>query len=596
MDEIDHGEIARFLSSLSRRTTLPQQVASRAPTEFSAEDVGFEDNSWMARVVEVQAWLYLEDHLNFDDPEAQIAEMLFAQLAPDSEQPQFIVADGLIRMTDLGAQALEARLARADERSARFTEAIEEGAPKKSASEDWVQEWEEPETREPPNIKATVATLPIVEFVSYAKEDELDLSPPYQREYIWSNPDSQKLIESILRGIPLPSIILATVTGDAKLQIVDGKQRLTSILRFVGAHPSALAFAREKGDLDLFSSNFRKFAKTHALTTDDVRKHYLPFKTKTYEKGDPLSAISGKFYDEIKDVQIPIGGSPTSVRRLFDSSSTSYKVPILRYEDTDVRDIHKVFTIYNQQGVKLNAEEIRNAVYNHLRLVQLMLFVGGDRPEPSMAEYAVEEGVDPSFAHQVIADMGFSILRFKRTKVLLWMLSAVLHPTGTPGSYRAPSTASHIDNFLQSVDRTQHRLKTTVALTSLARDLVGAIELHAAADEAWHPRFRTKRDSSLKWEELGTVASLGVCFILVVMGKEQALLDRLEDMRGLTKEKKGPDSTQNKTQWRHISDSILSMLETLDINVEDARTKLEERFGVSAIMGLIELRALQIDA
>ena len=357
-----------------------------------------------------------------------------------------------------------------------------------------------------------------------------------------------------------------------------------------------MAFARQKDDLELFSTNFRKFAKKHALTTDDVRKHYLPFKTKTYERGDPLNAVSGKFYDEIRDVQVSIGGSPTSVRRIFDSSSTSYKVPILRYEDTDVRDIHKVFTIYNQQGVKLNAEEIRNAVYNHLRLVQLMLFVGGDRPEPSMAEYAVEAGVDPSLAHQVIADMGFSILRFRRTKVLLWMLSAVLHPTGTPGSYRAPSTASHIDSFLQSVDRTQHQLKNTVALTSLARDLVGAIELHALADEAWHPRFRTKRDSSLKWEELGAVASLGVCFILVVMGKEQALLDRLDEIRKLTKDKKGPDSTQNKTQWRHISDSILSMLEALEIEPDEACVKLEERFGVSAIKGLAELRALQIDA
>ena len=192
MDEIDYGEIARFLSNLSRRASLPQNVAAEPPTEFSPEDVSFDDNTWLARVAEVQVWLYLEDHLSFDEPETVIAGKLFTQLAPDSNQPQFVVLDGLVRMTDLGAQALETRLARADERSSRFIEAIEEGAPKKSASEDWAQEWEEPETREPPNIKATVATLPIVEFVSHAKEDELDLNPPYQREYIWSNPRLSK--------------------------------------------------------------------------------------------------------------------------------------------------------------------------------------------------------------------------------------------------------------------------------------------------------------------------------------------------------------------------------------------------------------------
>ena len=67
-------------------------------------------------------------------------------------------------------------------------------------------------------------------------------------------------------------------------------------------------------------------------------------------------------------------------------------------------------------------------------------------------------------------------------------------------------------------------------------------------------------------------------------------------MRELTSEKKGPVSSQNKTQWKHIADSLLSILEVLDISADEAKAVLEERFGTSAIDGLIELRALQIDA
>nr|WP_294814732.1 DUF262 domain-containing protein [uncultured Sphingomonas sp.] len=596
MDEIDYGEIARFLSNLSSRGQLPDHVQAKPPTEFSADEVRFDDNSWLARVSEVQGWLRLDDSLSADEPEPTIAAKLFNQLVPDAEELLFNVSNAVVLMTEQGVEALETRLARADERSARFTEALEEDASRSTASADWEEAWDEPETREPPNIKATVDTLPIVEFIGHARENELDLNPPYQREYIWSNPDSQKLIESILRGIPLPSIILATVADDDKLQIVDGKQRLTSILRFVGAHPSAVAFANERGDLDLFQKSFRKFAKKHALTPDDVRKHYLPFKTKTYDKSDPLRPLSGKFYDEIKEIQTPIGGKQVAVRKLFDSSSSPYRIPILRYEDTAVRDIHQVFRIYNQQGVKLNAEEIRNAVYNHLKVVQLMLFIGGDRAEPSMAEYAVEAGVDPSFAYTVIADMGFSIARFRRTKVLLWMLATLLHPTGTSGNYRTPSTASHIDSFLEAIDKRLPRLRATQVLTSLARDLVAAIELHAEADRAWHPRFRSKREAGTKWEELGAVASLAACFVVVMLDKKDQLITAADAVRAVTREKKGPDSTQNKTQWGHISDSLLSILETLEIAPAEIHKALEERFGTSAVDGLIELRTLAADA
>jgi hypothetical protein len=596
VDEIDNGEIARLLSNLSSRTQLPDNIKSKPPTEFSAGDVGFDDNSWLARVVEVQGWLWLDDPLSRDETESAIAAKLFNQLAPDTDELLFNVSNGVVRMTEQGVEALEGRLARADERSARFIEALEDDESRSSASAVWEQEWDEPEVREPPNIKATVDTLPIVEFVGHAHEGELDLNPPYQREYIWSNPDSQKLIESILRGIPLPSIILATVADDDKLQIVDGKQRLTSILRFVGAHPSAIAFAKEKNDLELFQKSFRKFAKKHALTPDDVRKHYLPFKTRNYEKTDPLRALSGKFYDEIREVQTPIGGKPVAVRKLFDSSSSPYRIPILRYEDTAVRDIHQVFRIYNQQGVKLNAEEIRNAVYNHLKIVQLMLFIGGDRADPSMAEYAVEAGIDPSFAYSVIADMGFSIARFRRTKVLLWMVAALLHPTGTAGSYRAPSTASHIDSFLEAIDKKLPRLRATQVLTELARDLVAAIELHADADRAWHPRFRSKRESGTKWEELGAVASLAACFVLVMLSKQDRLLAGVDEVRAVTKEKKGPDSTQNKTQWGHIADSLLTILETVGVTPAEMRTAMDERYGTSAVDGLIELRTLAADA
>ena len=86
MDEIDHGEIARFLSNLSSRERLPDHVQAKPPTEFSAEEVRFDDNSWLARVCEVQGWLRLDDSLSADELETAIAAKLFNQLAPEAEE------------------------------------------------------------------------------------------------------------------------------------------------------------------------------------------------------------------------------------------------------------------------------------------------------------------------------------------------------------------------------------------------------------------------------------------------------------------------------------------------------------------------------
>ena len=79
------------------------------------------------------------------------------------------------------------------------------------------------------------------------------------------------LIESILRGIPLPSIILARGSGNQRFQIVDGKQRLTAILRFMGAHPEGLQNAKSMVDYASFEINFAQFARRN--TRDCVCRH-----------------------------------------------------------------------------------------------------------------------------------------------------------------------------------------------------------------------------------------------------------------------------------------------------------------------------------
>ena len=59
-------------------------------------------------------------------------------------------------------------------------------------------------------------------------ENEKIIVPDMQRGYVWDHVQASKLIESIIMGLPLPSLFLIKQT-DGKYLVVDGLQRITTI-------------------------------------------------------------------------------------------------------------------------------------------------------------------------------------------------------------------------------------------------------------------------------------------------------------------------------------------------------------------------------
>lgn len=76
---------------------------------------------------------------------------------------------------------------------------------------------------------------PISWFRKLSADGSLDLSPAFQRRPVWSDAQSSYLIDSILNDLPIPEIFVRTKTtakGDTTVEVVDGQQRLRSIIRF----------------------------------------------------------------------------------------------------------------------------------------------------------------------------------------------------------------------------------------------------------------------------------------------------------------------------------------------------------------------------
>ena len=56
--------------------------------------------------------------------------------------------------------------------------------------------------------------------------------PDYQRSYVFDDNKASRLVESVLIGIPIPTVYLSQEEDDS-YTVIDGQQRITSIRRYL---------------------------------------------------------------------------------------------------------------------------------------------------------------------------------------------------------------------------------------------------------------------------------------------------------------------------------------------------------------------------
>ena len=81
------------------------------------------------------------------------------------------------------------------------------------------------------NINSWGADLSFRELITMYEENEL-IKPELQRNYIWDKVEASRFIDSLLLGLPVPSIFLANTSDNQKL-IIDGYQRIMTVYDYV---------------------------------------------------------------------------------------------------------------------------------------------------------------------------------------------------------------------------------------------------------------------------------------------------------------------------------------------------------------------------
>ena len=85
---------------------------------------------------------------------------------------------------------------------------------------------------DPEDIKVHAKPFSLRLVSDMIDDDDIDLSPDFQRNFVWNTHQKSRLIESILLRIPLPMFYFSE-DSDGRITIVDGLQRLTTIKEFM---------------------------------------------------------------------------------------------------------------------------------------------------------------------------------------------------------------------------------------------------------------------------------------------------------------------------------------------------------------------------
>lgn len=178
-----------------------------------------------------------------------------------------------------------------------------------------------PDTQPPKDVVAYNELRSCADLYRLYKEGVLDIQPDFQRDVVWKLPEQTVFVDSLIKQLPIPSMCFSMDFNTQKWQVVDGLQRMTTIVNFL----------------------------------DDQKEWRLS------SRKDINSKISGRTNFDIRD-----GDTETSI--LYKKiQNLSLPITVIRCDLTKEDHSEYLFTIFhrlNAGGSRLNHQEIRNCIYS----------------------------------------------------------------------------------------------------------------------------------------------------------------------------------------------------------------------------------------
>lgn len=113
------------------------------------------------------------------------------------------------------------------------------------------------------------------------RDGSLTISPPYQRKPVWAARQKCYLIESVLLSLPVPEIFIQQKTspdGKTTFSIVDGQQRIRSVLQFIGSEVDPGEQEYNKFKLDRLDPTSSWYDIGYNDLSDDQKKNFYGYR------------------------------------------------------------------------------------------------------------------------------------------------------------------------------------------------------------------------------------------------------------------------------------------------------------------------------
>lgn len=119
-------------------------------------------------------------------------------------------------------------------------------------------------------------------FQDHYKAGRLELRPPFQRKPVWSDKQRCALVESVLLNIPIPEVYVQVSQGEdgtEEFGVVDGQQRLRTILQFIGLEREEDQDGDDNNNfvLDVLPATSLFKGKSFADVTTEGRKEFFQY-------------------------------------------------------------------------------------------------------------------------------------------------------------------------------------------------------------------------------------------------------------------------------------------------------------------------------
>ncbi len=104
--------------------------------------------------------------------------------------------------------------------------------------------------------------------------------PKFQREFVWDIKEASRFVESLLLGLPVPSIFLSKEPETGKLLVVDGQQRLLSLRSFYQDiwEPTGKEFRLKGVQPEFEGRTYSELREEDRRQLDDAILHAIVFK------------------------------------------------------------------------------------------------------------------------------------------------------------------------------------------------------------------------------------------------------------------------------------------------------------------------------